>query len=57
VLLPNTVLAQAAQKKGKHGAQPAGKGTFTNSTIHKQKMGSRASHLQCVELASFICAH
>jgi hypothetical protein len=52
VLLPNTVLAQAAQKKGKHGAQPAGKGTFTNSTIHKQKMGSRASHLQCVELQS-----
>jgi hypothetical protein len=57
VLLPNTVLAQAAQKKGKHGAQPAGKGTFTNSTIHKQKMNPRASHLQSVELANIICAH
>jgi hypothetical protein len=47
----------SSTKKGKHGAQPAGKGTFTNSTIHKQKMASRASHLQSVELASFISAH
>jgi hypothetical protein len=41
----------SSTKKGKHGAQPAGKGTFTNSTIHKQKMGTRASHLPSVELA------
>jgi len=51
VLLPNTVLAQAAQKKGKHEAQSARKGRFTNFTTHQQKMGSRASHMQSFELA------